>query len=126
MNFRVISESGGARCAEFDLAHGPVQTPVFMPVATRGAIRALPMRDIQEMGFPVMLANTYHLYIRPGLDILRQAGGVRGFMNYRGPILTDSGGFQVFSLANLCKIREDACSSAPTLTVHGICLHGKR
>lgn len=76
-----------------------------MPVATRGAIRALTSRDIEEIGFDIILANTYHLYIRPGIELLQQAGGLHDFMHHPGPILTDSGGFQVFSLSDLCKVR---------------------
>ena len=77
-----------------------------MPVATRGAIKALPMPDITELGFEIILANTYHLYLKPGTDILKEAGGLHGFMNYGGPVLTDSGGFQVFSMSDLCTVRE--------------------
>lgn len=96
-----------ARLGELELYHGKVKTPVFMPVATRGAIRALPWSSIQEIGFEIVLANTYHLYIRPGTDVLDAAGGLHNFMNCELPVLTDSGGFQVFSLADLCKVRED-------------------
>lgn len=78
-----------------------------MPVATRGAIRALTNRDIDEIGFDIILSNTYHLYIRPGLEILEKAGGVHNFINYKRPMLTDSGGFQVFSLSNLCKVLDN-------------------
>lgn len=95
-----------ARTGLLTTAHGEIQTPVFMPVGTRGAIRALPARDISEIGFEIILANTYHLYIRPGIEVLENAGGLHSFMNYRRPILTDSGGFQVFSLAALCKVYE--------------------
>lgn len=85
-------------------SHGIVKTPVFMPVATRSAIRALAIRDIEEIGFEIILSNTYHLYIRPGIDILAKAGGLHHFINYHKPILTDSGGFQIFSLSDLCQI----------------------
>jgi queuine tRNA-ribosyltransferase len=78
-----------------------------MPVGTRGAVRALTYRDIEEIGFDIILANTYHLYIRPGTGVLNNAGGLHSFMNYHHPILTDSGGFQVFSLAALCKVYEN-------------------
>ena len=78
-----------------------------MPVATRGAIRALTMDDVREIGFDIILANTYHLYIRPGTDVLEAAGGLHKFMDYGGSLLTDSGGFQVFSLSDLCKIKEN-------------------
>ena len=78
-----------------------------MPVATRGAVKALPLGDLGELGFEMLLANTYHLYLKPGLEVLEAAGGLHGFMNYSRPVLTDSGGFQVFSLADLCTVRED-------------------
>src|SRR5512136_2072115 len=109
MEFKVISKekSCGARTGRLTTAHGTINTPVFMPVATRGTIRALTFRDIEEIGFEIILSNTYHLYIRPGMEILEKAGGLHNFMNYHRPILTDSGGFQVFSLSDLCKIRED-------------------
>jgi queuine tRNA-ribosyltransferase len=109
MKFSVIGtdKETKARRGEMTLAHGTVQTPVFMPVATRGAIRALPMRFIDEIGFDIILANTYHLYTRPGTDVIGRLGGLHKFMNIKRPVLTDSGGFQVFSLAKFCKIRED-------------------
>lgn len=96
-----------ARTTIIETAHGSITTPVFMPVATRGAIRALAMRDLSEIDFDIILGNTYHLYMRPGTKVLDAAGGLHNFMNYHGPILTDSGGFQVFSLAALCKIKEE-------------------
>lgn len=98
--------TSSARLGTLELHHGSVQTPVFMPVATRGAIRALPWSAIQEIGFEIVLANTYHLYIRPGMDVMHDAGGLHTFMNCPLPILTDSGGYQVFSLSDLCKVRE--------------------
>ncbi len=96
-----------ARSGILQLRHGIVRTPVFMPVATRGAIRALTLRDIDEIGFEMILSNTYHLHVRPGMDTLTQLGGLHRFMNYSRPILTDSGGFQVFSLSDRCKVRDD-------------------
>ena len=109
MNFSVLTTdpSTRARRGSLELHHGTVQTPVFMPVATRGAIRALPMRFVDEIGFDIMLANTYHLYTRPGVDVLEKMGGLHKFMNVQRPILTDSGGFQVFSLSNLCKVKDN-------------------
>lgn len=95
-----------ARAGVLELAHGTVMTPVFMPVATRAAIRALPSFVLEEIGFEIILSNTYHLYIRPGTDVLLKAGGLHTFMNWDRPILTDSGGFQVFSLSDLCKVKE--------------------
>ncbi|HQO03570.1 MAG TPA: tRNA guanosine(34) transglycosylase Tgt, partial [Spirochaetota bacterium] len=96
-----------ARAGELATAHGIVRTPVFMPVATRAAIRALTFRDIEEIGFDIILSNTYHLYIRPGVENMEKAGGLHRFMNYHGPVLTDSGGFQVFSLSDLCRIHDN-------------------
>lgn len=96
-----------ARTGRIQTHHGVIETPVFMPVGTRGAVRALSKRDIDEIGFDIILANTYHLYIRPGTDVLDDAGGLHRFMNFKKSILTDSGGFQVFSLSNLCKLFDD-------------------
>ena len=96
-----------ARAGVISTSRGEIRTPVFMPVATRGTIRAMTLRDIHQIGFDIILSNTYHLYIRPGMEIMEKMGGLHSFMNYHGPILTDSGGFQVFSLADLCKIRQD-------------------
>ncbi len=96
-----------ARTGVLTTSRGEIQTPVFMPVATRGTIRALTLRDVEEIGFDIILSNTYHLYIRPGMEIMEKMGGLHAFMNYHGPILTDSGGFQVFSLADLCRIQDD-------------------
>ncbi len=107
MKYTVTSESvdTAARTGVLSTSRGDIKTPVFMPVATRGAIRALTSRDVEEIGFDIILANTYHLYIRPGVELLQKAGGLHSFMNHPGPILTDSGGFQVFSLSDLCKVR---------------------
>ncbi|TAL29482.1 MAG: tRNA guanosine(34) transglycosylase Tgt [Spirochaetes bacterium] len=96
----------GARAGLITTARGEIHTPVFMPVATRGAIRALAARDVLELGFEIILANTYHLYLKPGTAVLDAAGGLHRFMNFERPILTDSGGFQVFSLADFCKIMD--------------------
>jgi queuine tRNA-ribosyltransferase len=84
-----------------------IETPVFMPVGTQGAVKAMTVDNLQEMGFKLILGNTYHLYMRPGADIVKEAGGLHGFMNWNGSLLTDSGGFQVFSLANLNKVSEE-------------------
>ena len=100
------SQTGSSRAGEITTSRGVIKTPVFMPVATRAAVRSLTSRDISEIGFDIILSNTYHLYIRPGIELLEKAGGIHGFMNYSGPVLTDSGGFQVFSLAHLCKVFE--------------------
>lgn len=109
MDFRIQHENSESmgRAGLLRLRNGYVETPVFMPVATRGSIRALPVEDVESMGFQIILANTYHLYIRPGLEVLEGAGGLHTFMNYRRPILTDSGGFQVYSLSDLSKIHDE-------------------
>ena len=94
-----------ARLGKLTTAHGIVETPVFMPVGTQASVKALDPRELREMGTQIILGNTYHLNIRPGLDIIRAAGGLHRFMNWELPILTDSGGFQVFSLAKIRKIK---------------------
>jgi len=94
-----------ARLGKLNTAHGVVETPVFMPVGTQASVKALDPRELLEMGTQIILGNTYHLNIRPGLDIIRAAGGLHQFMNWQKPILTDSGGFQVFSLAKIRKIK---------------------
>jgi queuine tRNA-ribosyltransferase len=94
-----------ARLGRLRTAHGVVDTPVFMPVGTQASVKALDNRELEEMGTQIILGNTYHLNLRPGLDIIRAAGGLHSFMNWQMPILTDSGGFQVFSLAKIRKIK---------------------
>jgi queuine tRNA-ribosyltransferase len=97
------TETGGRR-AELTLPHGPVQTPVFMPVGTAATVKAVPQNVLEELNTEIILANTYHLYLRPGHELIARAGGVHRFMSWQRPMLTDSGGFQVFSLAKLRKI----------------------
>jgi queuine tRNA-ribosyltransferase len=94
-----------ARLGRLITAHGPVDTPQFMPVGTQASVKALDPRELQEMGVQILLGNAYHLNLRPGLEIIRAAGGLHRFMNWPKPILTDSGGFQVFSLAKIRKIK---------------------
>lgn len=96
--FTVLECDGVARTGELVTAHGVVETPAFMPVGTRAVVRALDVRDLRETGARIVLSNTYHLMLRPGADIVEGAGGLHGFMGWDGPILTDSGGYQVFSL----------------------------
>ena len=98
-DFQVTHRHGAARCAELTTPHGVVQTPAFMPVGTRGAVRAVLHRDLIELGAQMLLANTYHLHLRPGADLIARHGGLHRFIGWPGPILTDSGGYQVFSLA---------------------------
>ena len=106
--FEVMKTEGRARRGFFTCAHGTVQTPVFMNVGTQGAIKgAVSARDLEEIGCQVELSNTYHLHLRPGDTVVREMGGLHRFMDWSGPILTDSGGFQVFSLAGLRKIKEE-------------------
>lgn len=97
----------GARVGEFTTPHGVIKTPVFMPVGTQATVKTLAPYEVEELGAQIILGNTYHLYMRPGEDIVKLNGGLHKFMNWNKPILTDSGGFQVFSLANLNKITDD-------------------
>jgi len=111
--FELIKKEGKARLGRFTTAHGTVKTPVFMNVATVGAIKgALAADDLENIGCQVALSNTYHLHLRPGEDVVRNMGGLHKFMNWKGPILTDSGGFQVFSLSTLRKIDEEGVTFA--------------
>jgi len=96
--------SSRARLGRLTTARGVIDTPAFMPVGTQASVKALDPRELLEMGTQILLGNTYHLSIRPGMDVIRAAGGLHAFMNWKGPILTDSGGFQVFSLAKIRKI----------------------
>ena len=106
--FKVKNQEGRARRGEFETPHGTVQTPVFMNVGTAGAIKgALSAKDLKDIGCQVELSNTYHLHVRPGDELVRDMGGLHKFMTWDGPILTDSGGFQIFSLAKLRKIKEE-------------------
>ena len=106
--YQVIKKDGNAKRAMFETVHGTVQTPVFMNVGTAAAIKgAVATTDLQEIGTQIELSNTYHLHVRPGDHIVKQLGGLHKFMNWDKPILTDSGGFQVFSLAGLRKIKEE-------------------
>ena len=99
-----------ARCGELSTDHGVIHTPIFMPVGTVGSVKGVYHKELKEdIGAEIILGNTYHLYLRPGLDILRQAGGLHRFENWDRPILTDSGGFQVFSLAQIRKITPEGC-----------------
>ena len=106
--FELLKTEGKARRGVFTCAHGTVQTPVFMNVGTQGAIKgALSAKDLKDIGCQVELSNTYHLHLRPGDKLVKECGGLHKFMTWNGPILTDSGGFQVFSLSSLRKIKEE-------------------
>lgn len=108
-SFTVIKKDvkTAARLGRLETAHGAVETPAFMPVGTQGSVKALTPRDLEEIGCRIMLANTYHLYLRPGVEVIRDLGGLHRFIGWKGAILTDSGGFQVFSLGALRKITEE-------------------
>ncbi len=105
--FKVSAHDGHARAATLQTAHGPIQTPVFMAVGTRATVKTMTPEELKENGCQVVLGNTYHLHLRPGEGIIKKLGGLHDFMNWQGPILTDSGGFQVFSLSKLRKIKEE-------------------
>ena len=107
ISFNIKNTDGDARSGFIKTAHGIVNTPVFMPVGTYGAVKGIQPSDLTEIGSEIILSNTYHLMERPGKDIIRELGGLRSFMNWDGPILTDSGGFQVMSLQNMAKIDDD-------------------
>lgn len=124
MKFDLLSTDGAARRARLTLAHGVLDTPAFMPVGTYGTVKAVRPTDLQDMGAQIVLGNTFHLWLRPGLEVIEAHGGLHRFMGWEGPILTDSGGFQVFSLNALRKISEqgvnfrspingDACFLSP-------------
>ncbi len=105
--FEVLATAGKARAGIFHTPHGPLPTPVFAPVGTRAAVRALTPAQVRAAGATLVLANTYHLYLRPGADLVAEMGGLHRFMAWDGPILTDSGGFQVFSLGDLREVDDD-------------------
>ena len=106
MRFELLGSDGQARAGRLTLAHGVVETPAFMPVGTYGAVKAVSPAQLREAGAQIVLSNTFHLWLRPGLDVIERHAGLHRFMGWDGPILTDSGGFQVFSLGPLRKISE--------------------
>jgi queuine tRNA-ribosyltransferase len=106
VRFELLGTEGAARRGRLHLTHGPVETPVFMPVGTYGTVKAMTPEELTGLGAQIVLGNTFHLMLRPGPDVIRGHGGLHGFMHWPGPILTDSGGFQVFSLAELRKMSE--------------------
>ncbi len=110
MNFSfelLQTDPTGARRGRLTTPHGVIETPVFMPVGTAATVKALTQEALEELGARIILANTYHLYLRPGHELIRKLGGLHAFMSWRGAILTDSGGYQVFSLADLRKITDE-------------------
>jgi queuine tRNA-ribosyltransferase len=109
IKYELIKESSDtkARLGRITTPHGIIETPVFMPVGTRATVKTMTPEEVRDLGAAIILSNTYHLYLKPGHELIRDAGGLHKFMNWHGPILTDSGGFQVFSLGDLRKIKED-------------------
>src|SRR5262245_42149216 len=105
--FTVGSTDGSARTGTLETPHGAVQTPAFMPVGTQGAVKATLHRDVKESGAEIILGNTYHLFLRPGDELIARRGGLHRFIGWDRPMLTDSGGYQVFSLKDRRKIREE-------------------
>ena len=101
LKFELLKQDGLARRGRITLNHGTVETPVFQPVGTYGSVKAMTPKDLDDINAQIILGNTYHLWLRPGLDIIKEFGGLHDFMNWHKPILTDSGGFQVFSLSNM-------------------------
>jgi queuine tRNA-ribosyltransferase len=124
MHFEVVKKDSHtrARLGRLTTAHGPVETPVFMDVGTQGTVKGLDPRDLADCGAQVVLGNTYHLLLRPGPEVIAAAGGLHRFMGWDGPILTDSGGFQVFSLAKLRKMTEEGCRFNSHLDGHEVFL----
>jgi queuine tRNA-ribosyltransferase len=106
-SFSLLVQDKGARRGRLHTAHGPVETPVFMAVGTKATVKAMTPHELTDLGAQVVLGNTYHLHLRPGEDLIAQMGGLHSFMGWHGPILTDSGGFQVFSLSGLRKLTEE-------------------
>ena len=106
-DYEIAATEGAARTGTFHLPHGPVRTPAFMPVGTQASVKTLAPEEVSGAGAEMVLANTYHLFLRPGHEVIRELGGLHAFMRWDGPILTDSGGYQVFSLADINEVRED-------------------
>lgn len=106
-NFKLISQDKGARLGKLTTAHGIIDTPIFMPVGTAATVKAMHLKDVEEAGAQIILANTYHLMLRPGEKNIKEMGGVRKFMGWKKPLLTDSGGFQIMSLGKLRKIENN-------------------
>lgn len=112
LNFELLATDGAARRGRLTLNHGEVQTPIFMPVGTYGSVKAMLPQELKDIGAQIVLGNTFHLWLRPGTRIMEQHGGLHGFMQWDKPILTDSGGFQVFSLQGMRKITEEGVKFA--------------
>ena len=112
MHFELLSTDANARRGRLSFARGTIETPAFMPVGTYGTVKAMTPRDVEEIGAEIILGNTFHLFLRPGLDVIGDFGGLHRFIGWKRPILTDSGGFQVFSLAHKRKITEEGVTFA--------------
>jgi len=106
-DFQIEARCGAARAGRLRTAHGDVETPVFMPVGTLATVKGVTQETLEDLGVEILLANTYHLFLRPGTETIRKLGGLHGFMSWERAILTDSGGYQVFSLSDFCKLREE-------------------
>ena len=107
LTFEIEATAGAARLGKLRLPHGVVETPIFMPVGTLASVKGIPQDLLEDLGAQIILGNTYHLYLRPGVETVRKFGGLHGFMSWPQPVLTDSGGFQVFSLNELRKVKEE-------------------
>ena len=112
LKFEILKEhdNGLTRAGRLETAHGVIETPVFMPVGTQATVKTMTPEELESVGAQIILSNTYHLYLRPGHDLIAEAGGLHKFMNWHGPILTDSGGFQVFSLGDLRTIKDEGAT----------------
>src|SRR5574338_859550 len=115
MRFDLLARDGAARRGRLTLAHGVVDTPAFMPVGTYGTVKAMSPAELREVGAQIVLGNTFHLWLRPGTEVIRKHGGLHRFMGWERPILTDSGGYQVMSLSELTKVTEEGVAFASNL-----------
>jgi queuine tRNA-ribosyltransferase len=104
---KILKTQGKARAGELSTQHGIIHTPVLCPVGTQGSVKTLTPQDVKDVGMRMILANTYHLYLRPGIPTIEKMGGLHKFMNWDGAILTDSGGYQLYSLSKLRRINDD-------------------
>jgi hypothetical protein len=124
--FTLAATDGAARAGLLQTGHGPVPTPIFMPVGTAGSVKAVAPDDLRAVGARIILGNTYHLYLRPGDELVARRGGLHAFAAWDKPILTDSGGYQAFSLSDLRKSAKRAYSSVPIWTARSTCSRRKR
>ncbi len=118
MRFELLRQDGAARRGRLQFARGSVETPAFMPVGTYGTVKAMTPEELEAMGVEIVLGNTFHLFLRPGLEVIGAHAGLHRFMHWRRPILTDSGGFQVWSLAAMRKLTEQGASFRSPWTAH--------